>query len=134
MTLKRYTALGHILVAPDRGGRRGVIDEPLKELGLRRRVVCTVPHFLLGCLLAANTDHLLTVPRLLAEKVAGKFGLRLWELPFASPGFEISLHWHLTREGDPEHASFGEFLRRLIVADPPAQSATDGHGHISGRT
>ncbi len=116
MTLERYAALGHILVAPDRGGRRGVIDETLKELGLSRRVVCSVPHFLSACLLAAQSDHLLTVPRLLAQKAAGHFPLRLFELPLSAPGFAIGLHWYRTRDGDLEHASFAAFLQRTIMA------------------
>lgn len=115
LALERYAALGHILVAPDRGGRRGVIDETLAELGQRRRVVCSLPHFLPACLLAANSDHLLTVPRLLAEKAARIFPLELFELPFSAPGFGIGLHWHRGREGDPEHASFGDFIHRLIA-------------------
>jgi DNA-binding transcriptional LysR family regulator len=115
LSLPVYTSLGHILVAPDRGGTRGVIDERLKEVGERRQVVCSVPHFLSACALTARSDHLLTVPRLLGEKIAGNFGLDLHELPFSMPGFTISLHWHRTRDSDPEHASFRNFVMDLIA-------------------
>lgn len=115
LSLAAYTSLGHILVAPDRGGTRGVIDERLKEVGERRQVVCSVPHFLSACALAARSDHLLTVPRLLGEMVAGNFGLDLHPLPFSMPGFTIGLHWHRTRDSDPEHASFRNFVMDLIT-------------------
>ncbi len=113
-SLEEYTELGHVLVAPDRGGTRGVIDDKLKEMGHRRKVVCSVPHFLPACLLAARSDHLLTVPRLLGEKVAEPFALDIHELPFAMPGFTIGLHWYRTRDSDPEHASFRAFMLNMI--------------------
>jgi DNA-binding transcriptional LysR family regulator len=114
LSLETYTSLGHILVAPDLGGRRGVIDERLKQMGEKRTVVCSVPHFLSGCALAAQSSHLLTVPRLLGEKVAKNFDLDLHELPFTMPGFTIGLHWHQTRDSDPEHASFRNFVMAAI--------------------
>ena len=72
--------------------------------------MCSVPYFLSGCLLATRSAHLLTVPRLLGERVAGAFALRIHELPFTMPGFTIGLHWHQTRDSDPEHESFRDFV------------------------
>jgi DNA-binding transcriptional LysR family regulator len=115
LSLAQYTTIGHILVAPDRGGTRGVIDDKLRELGYRRNVVCSVPHFLSACLLAARSEYLLTVPRLLGERVAGAFGLRVHELPFSMPGFTIGLHWHQTRDSDPEHTSFRNFVLENVA-------------------
>jgi DNA-binding transcriptional LysR family regulator len=115
LSLAQYTALGHVLVAPDRGGTRGVIDDQLKKMDHRRNVVCSVPHFLPACLLAARSEHLLTVPRLLGETVAEPFALELHELPFSMPRFTIGLHWHRTRDSDPEHASFRAFVLNLIA-------------------
>jgi DNA-binding transcriptional LysR family regulator len=117
LSLKQYTSLGHVLVAPDRGGTRGVVDTRLHAMGKSRRVVCTVPHFLSGCVLVTRTDHLLTVPRLLGEKMVGLLALDLHELPFAMPGFSIGLHWHWTRESDPEHETFRTHLLGLL-GDP----------------
>ena len=57
----------------------------LKQVGERRNVVCSVPHFLSACALAARSDHLLTVPRLFGEKVARNFSLDIHELPFEMP-------------------------------------------------
>ena len=114
LLLEIYTSLGHILVAPDLGGRRGVIDEWLKQMNKRRNIVCSVPHFLSTCALAAQSDHLLTVPRLLGEKVAKNFDLDLHELPFVMLGFTIGLHWYQTRDSDPEHASFRNFVMAAV--------------------
>ncbi|HIF09317.1 MAG TPA: hypothetical protein EYQ81_05350 [Sneathiellales bacterium] len=100
----------------DRGGTRGVIDDKLKDLGLQRNVVYSIPHFLSACLLAARSEHLLTVPRLLGERIADAFALRLHELPFSMPGFTIGLHWHQTRDSDPEHASFRRFVIKTLTS------------------
>jgi DNA-binding transcriptional LysR family regulator len=107
LTLEAYTGTPHILVSPDRGGARGVIDEVLQNMGAgRRQVTCTLPHFLPACLLAARTDYLLTVPRRVAQLAVEQFGLVPFELPLESPKFTIGLHWHRTRDGDPEHRAF----------------------------
>jgi len=120
LTLSDYVSLGHILVAPDRGGTRGVVDDKLKKLGMNRTVVCSVPHFLSACLLASRSDHLLTIPRLLGERVRGHFGLDIHELPFEMPGFMIGLHWHQIRDSDPEHTALRNFMFENLVL----QSAT----------
>jgi DNA-binding transcriptional LysR family regulator len=117
LNFETYTSLGHILIAPDLGGRRGVVDVRLKQVGERRNVVCSVPHFLSACALAAHSDHLLTVPRLFGEKVARNFSLDIHELPFEMPGFTIGLHWHQTRDSDPDHASFRNFVIELIAGN-----------------
>ncbi|MBT5194870.1 MAG: hypothetical protein HOM07_21175, partial [Rhodospirillaceae bacterium] len=108
--LNKYLSHGHILVAPDRGGRRGVIDNHLRAIGQQRSVVCSVPHFLSACLLVSETDHIVTLPRQLAERSARHFPMDLFELPFKAEGFSIGLHWLSTRDKDPEHAALREFI------------------------
>ena len=121
LSMADYVGRGHILVAPDRGGRRGVVDDRLKKLGYGRSVVCSVPHFLSACLLASRSDHLLTIPRLLGEQVSAPLGLEIFELPFDLPGFTIGLHWHRICESDPEHAALrGFMLAELGGAAAPA--------------
>ncbi len=113
--LQRYLCLGHVLVSPDRGGRRGVIDNNLRKLGHQRTVVCSVPHFLSACLLVSETDHVVTLPRQLAERAARHFPLDLFELPFAADSFTIGLHWLSTRDKDPEHAALRGFILSTLT-------------------
>ncbi len=116
MPLEAYLEGGHVLVAPDRGGRRGVIDNHLRAMGRQRAVVCSVPHFLSACLLVSGTDHIVTLPRQLADRAARHFPLRLFELPFAAEGFSIGLHWLATRDKDPEHAALRGFILSNLAA------------------
>ena len=110
LKLADFVSQGHILVTPDKGSRRGVVDDKLKALGKSRTVVCSLPHFLPACLLASRSDHLLTIPRQLGEQMASALDLTLHDLPFEMPGFMIGLHWHHTRDSDPEHIVLRQFI------------------------
>ncbi len=115
ISLDEYLRHGHILVSPDRGGRRGVIDEHLREMGKQRRVVGSVPHFLSACLLVSNSDYIIALPRKLAERAHAYYPLKLLELPFAAASFPIALHWLRTRQRDREHAWFRKFVLNCLV-------------------
>ncbi len=115
ISLDEYLRHGHILVSPDRGGRRGVIDEHLREMGKQRRVVGSVPHFLSACLLISNSDYVIALPRRLAEMAQAYFPLKLLELPFAAASFPIALHWLRTRQRDREHAWFRKFVSNSLA-------------------
>ncbi|MDX1739592.1 MAG: LysR family transcriptional regulator [Alphaproteobacteria bacterium] len=114
LSLDLYCQLKHILVTPDKGGTKGVVDTQLSKLGYKRDVFCTIPHFLSGCMLVSQTDYLLTVPKRLGEKVAEQFNLSIHELPFKMPGFTIGIHWHWVRNSDPEHKVFRQEVLRLF--------------------
>ena len=114
--LVRYLDLRHVLVAPDLGGRRGVIDDHLRTMGRQRNVICSVPHFLSACLLVSGTDYVVTLPRQLAERATRHFPLRLLDLPFAAEGFTIGLHWLSTRDKDREHAALRTFILSKLAA------------------
>ncbi len=113
--IETYLDLGHVLVAPDLGGRRGVIDGRLRDMGRSRSVVCSVPHFLSACLLVSQTDRVVTLPRQLAEKASEYYDLRLLELPFATDSFSIGLHWLSTRDKDREHAAMRDFILSALA-------------------
>jgi DNA-binding transcriptional LysR family regulator len=107
--IDNYLAQSHVLVSPDRGGRHGMVDSHLSTIGLRRRVTCAVPHFLSACLLVADSDHIVTLPRLLATRATRHFDLNIFELPFSVESFPIALHWLSTRQRDRDHAAFRNF-------------------------
>jgi len=116
ISLDRYLDLGHVLVAPDLGGRRGVIDDHLRGIGRQRFVICSVPHFLSACLLVSGTDHIATLPRQLAERAAQHYPLHVMNLPFPVTGFSIGLHWLSTRDKDREHAALRAFMLSALAA------------------
>lgn len=100
MQPKQWAALPHLLVSP-RGEDSSESDEHLARLGLSRRVVMVVPHFLAAPLIVASSD----LVTLLAERVARHFvkelDLAIFEPPVAMRGFTIDLLATAARTKDP---------------------------------
>ncbi|MEM9487595.1 MAG: LysR family transcriptional regulator [Myxococcota bacterium] len=120
LTLERYLDCAHVLVAPgDRPG--GVVDDHLAAMGRQRTVAATVHSFLLAPFLVAGSDLLVTLPRLLASKLAQLHGLYLGEVPLELPPVTLSLLWHERWHHDPCHAWLRALLRdaaaELVAAD-----------------
>ena len=71
----------HLLVSLS-GDPRGFVDELLARRGLKRRIVLTVPTFMIALTHLASSDLIATLPRRLVEQHAASFGLAFVELPF----------------------------------------------------
>lgn len=108
-TLAQFCKLEHVVVSPDGGGFRGVTDEALVQVGLSRRVVLSVPHFLFVRSVLAQTDLVAMLPARLAR---GSDGLRVVEPPIEVPGYEMAMLWHERCHRDPAH----QWLREHIAA------------------
>jgi DNA-binding transcriptional LysR family regulator len=115
-TLDEYAAQDHALVSY-RGRVPGVVDQALARLGRKRRVVLTLPHFLLAPLIVAETDLVVTIARRLADFFAGKQGLRLFQPPLPLPTSDIALGWHARTHDDPASA----WMRHQIAGLFPDQ-------------
>lgn len=108
-TLAQFCKLEHVIVSPDGGGFQGVTDEALGKVGLTRRVVLSVPHFLFLVSTIASTDLVAMAPWRL---VHGNPALRLIEPPVDVPGYEMCMLWHERAHRDPAH----QWLREQIAA------------------
>jgi DNA-binding transcriptional LysR family regulator len=71
----------HLLVSLS-GDPRGFVDELLARRGLKRRIVLTVPSFMMALAHLPSSDLIATLPRRLVEQPAARFGLAFAELPF----------------------------------------------------
>lgn len=85
-----FCAARHLLVSLA-GDPVGFIDEMLAKRGGRRRIVLTVPSFMMALMHLANSDLLSVLPRRLVSHYAKSLGLIAAELPFK-------------RQSDPIHA------------------------------
>ena len=111
LTPKAYAELPHLLFSP-RGDPKGIVDEPLAQLGgLRRRVVMTIPHVSAAPLIVASTDLVAVIAERLARLYARQYGLVLFEPPIKLPEFTISVLTAAARKGDPAL----EWLRQQVV-------------------
>jgi len=112
--LKRYLALPHLLIAP-RGQPGSPLDDALARAGQRRRVVLTVPHFLVAPHVIATTDLVWTAPAGLARAFA-HLPLAVREPPFRLDGFTIAMRWHVRLDRDPGVRWLREQLRAVAPA------------------
>lgn len=109
MTRDAYVRARHVQVV---GGTNRWIAMQLAELGLERDVAISVPGYLGAAALVAKTDLVLTLPALLAEIAARRFGVAVHPLPFDVPEVTLLALWHARRHTDPAH----RWVRSRIIA------------------
>lgn len=112
LTLRRYAALDHVLVAP-RGTPRGPVDDMLEDKGLHRRVARTVATFGVAPYVVAESDYVLTLAERIARPLANELDLLVCPCPPELPSFEVTMAWHRRHDTDPGHAWLREQLRAV---------------------
>jgi DNA-binding transcriptional LysR family regulator len=80
-SFKSYLAMRHMLISAI-GDAYSVVDEKLAEKSLSRRVVLTVPNFMMALAQLAESDLIATLPRHLVMRYAERFGLEIFPTPF----------------------------------------------------
>jgi len=110
LTLEQYLRLPHVLVET-LAGEQTLVDRPLAQLGIRRRVVHSLPFFVPSMFAVAYTDMAITLPRRLVTAVGTIPGVRLAEPPREIQPFPYFMTWHPRLTGEPQHAWFREQLR-----------------------
>jgi DNA-binding transcriptional LysR family regulator len=87
-TLSAFCRAQHLLVSLD-GDPRGFVDELLVKRGLRRRIVLTVPTFMMALTHLSSSDLIAALPRRLVERHAARFALAVAELPLKRKSDQI---------------------------------------------
>ncbi|MEN0074913.1 MAG: LysR family transcriptional regulator [Paracraurococcus sp.] len=112
ISLEDYVRLPHVLTSL-REGERGVVDDALAGLGLRRTVVLTTPRFLAVPYLVARAPVVVTMLGRLARFFAAELGLSLSPPPVALRDVAVSLLWHSSYDQDPAHAWLRQEILRI---------------------
>ena len=109
-TEARYLGAEHVAPTALHAGARGVIDEHLDSLSLKRQIVVRSPHFGLIPLMLAQTQLVLTTGRLFCSRYVDTLPLRIVKCPVAFPPMSYYQLWH-----DVSHASArGKWLREQV--------------------
>jgi DNA-binding transcriptional LysR family regulator len=114
ISLDDYLRLPHVLTSL-RPGERGVVDDALEKLGLRRTVVLTTPRFLAVPSLVARAPVVVTMHARLARFFAAELGLSLSLPPVELQDMAVSLLWHASYDHDPAHAWLRQMVVRLVA-------------------
>ncbi|MEM6790876.1 MAG: LysR family transcriptional regulator [Myxococcota bacterium] len=113
LTARRFAALDHGLMAVTVDGP-GQIDIALAELGLSRRVRFRHTSPLVTALTAVETDLAVTTTEVMGRWLAGRFPLRVRELPVAAAPLRLPLVWHERHQRDPRHRWLRNVLSELV--------------------
>lgn len=120
MPMDTFCALHHVLFSPE-GNLAAMGDAALHRVGKTRQVAMTVPVFSGVCRAVSESDLIALVPAQLASKLAGTFGLRVFEPPMkVDPALIIGI-WHKRSDNAPlaswmRSQVFG--LMKALAVDP----------------
>jgi DNA-binding transcriptional LysR family regulator len=103
-----FLAARHVAVAPL--GREDPVDVWLREAGLRRAVVLTVPHYVQALHVAAQSDLVAVIPERLVRAYAATLKLRALPLPLDAGTFDEYLLHPARTHADPG----GAWLRGVL--------------------
>ena len=88
-SLDAYCAMQHMVVS-NNGDPNGFVDRVLAERGLSRRVALTVPNFMFGLAVLAQTDLISAYPRRFLAMYGGRFGVVGIDAPIRLGHFNIN--------------------------------------------
>ena len=115
--LAAFAAAPHLLVSPE-GDRSGLVDRELAKRGLARRVVLSLPQFLVAPLVIAETDLVATLSARLAQRFARTgLGIALHPPPLPLPSWPLAMMWHRRADAHPASAWLRDLVAAIAAAD-----------------
>ncbi|PQX99927.1 LysR family transcriptional regulator [Cronobacter sakazakii] len=93
LTFEDYLAARHVVVTPW-NEKQGVLDSQLEKMGYTRHIALKTPSMLGAPFIVAESDLLMALPRFAAQKLLPATDLRIFELPFEIPSFEVKIYSH----------------------------------------
>lgn len=110
LTPEQYLELGHVTAEFGRQRQTSVDSEFFTRQGIARRIEIVVMNFNILPQVVVGTTRVATMHRKLAQVYAGRFPLRILEVPYPLPRLVEFLQWHSYRREDPAH----RWLRKVI--------------------
>ncbi|MGR6997748.1 LysR substrate-binding domain-containing protein [Yinghuangia aomiensis] len=130
VTPERFAAADHV-IASRRGRVAGPVDDALAALGLRRRIVATVPSYGSSLCLLLDSDAVGVAAETMSAGLIRALGLHTFPLPFDLPALTLGQTWHPRYDADGGHA----WLRSLVraaVADTAREVRASAPGDSGG--
>jgi DNA-binding transcriptional LysR family regulator len=111
LTMEQFLACDQVMVSPSEGSFEGPTDVELAGMGKQRKVVLSLPSFLVLADVLERDDLLALVPkRLVTGRLAG---LRQIKVPVSVPGFDVISAWHSRTHYEPAHRWIRDRLAQL---------------------
>ena len=105
-------SLSHVRASPW-GEKEGIVDKQLIKHGLNRHVALQLSSVMAAPYTIANSDYLLTFPRLMAEHVAKIIDIEIYTPPISIPDYQLNLYWHKLNNGKASHRWLSQVISQL---------------------
>lgn len=109
--IKQYLAERHVVVTPW-SNEGSVIDAALLRAGHRRDTAVQLPSLMTAPFVVASSDFIITMPRRIAQEFAPLLKLRLYPVPFETPGYTLKITYHRRHADAPAH----HWMREQLLA------------------
>ncbi len=110
LTKERFSELSHAVVHTE-SRTSDLVEQYLRDNGIKRRELLKCPHFLSIPHVVASTNLIVTVSQSIADVVANDPRLTALPAPHPFPKYDVKQHWHRCQHDDPGN----RWLRALIM-------------------
>jgi DNA-binding transcriptional LysR family regulator len=130
LTLETFLEAHHVVVASE-GRSQELFEDALIKRGLERRCALRIPHFMSVPFVVANTDLIVTVPRVVAVFFSGLANLQVLDPPIDVPEFAVKQYWHRRFHHDARviwlRTMMSEFYQNNWVAELTSRHANNAY-------
>ena len=113
LSLPQLIATPHVFHSP-LGTRESIVDHYLASQGLRREISVNSQSYMSAAAIVSQSDHLLVLPRKVAELLASAWPLKLVSLPTEMPSYHLNCVWHPVHDQQPAQAWLRQLMRELV--------------------
>ena len=112
LTLDTFLKLSHVRISPW-GEKQGIVDHQLNKAGFKRQIALQLPSVMAAPYTVANSDLVLTMPRLVAEHIADVVDIDIFQPPIDIPDYQLKLYWHKLNASKGSHRWLSELVTAL---------------------
>lgn len=121
LTLRQFQSEDHVLIEPAGSKYIGsgaqtststLFERSLADQGVTRRVALRVPHFMVVPTIVQQTEMIACLPRYAMEYTKRVPRLKMLNLPFEAPSFEVRQFWHERKHNDEAN----RWLRAMVAS------------------
>lgn len=132
MSVDAFLAARHIIVSARASGHiHDEFEQRLLAILPPDNVRLASSSFSLAPMLIGGSDHLLTVPRRVAELFKAQLGLAILHPPIELPRFRIKQYWHERAKFDPGHRWLRQGIAELLAGRARRDSRAGAAGAVS---
>jgi DNA-binding transcriptional LysR family regulator len=114
LSIKQFEAEGHLAIATS-GTGHSIVEKAIEAKKIRRKVGLTVPSFLGIVSVIANCDYVAIIPEQLGRHYASGGNVKVLNVPFEIPSYQIMQHWHERYSLEPANRWFRNQMAELFL-------------------